>query len=109
MIQDYEQGPIKDLVQLHMGEGALTFYGDPQASLAAYRRAHALDPENIDAINFIGVLELRFGNLKAAEDAFCQVLDLGRTQDDQEAIAVAYGNLGNIVGTLGDLEAAADL
>ncbi|MDG0985652.1 MAG: tetratricopeptide repeat protein [Planktomarina sp.] len=109
LIQDYEQGPIKDLVQLHMGEGALTFYGDPQASLAAYRRAHALDPENIDAINFIGVLELRFGNLKAAEDAFCQVLDLGRTQDDQEAIAVAYGNLGNIVGTLGDLEAAADL
>ena len=44
LIQDYEQGPIKDLVQLHMGEGALTFYGDPQASLAAYRRAHALDP-----------------------------------------------------------------
>ena len=52
MIQDYEQGPIKDLVQLHMGEGALTFYGDPQASLAAYRRAHALDPENIAAIEF---------------------------------------------------------
>ncbi|MDO7552070.1 MAG: hypothetical protein MUR49_10710, partial [Planktomarina temperata] len=23
LIQDYEQGPIKDLVQLHMGEGAL--------------------------------------------------------------------------------------
>jgi len=41
LIQDYEQGPIKDLVQLHMGEGALTFYGEPQASLAAHRRAHA--------------------------------------------------------------------
>ena len=52
LIQDYEQGPIKDLVQLHMGEGALTFYGEPQASLAAYRRAHALDPENIEAIEF---------------------------------------------------------
>jgi len=38
LIQDYEQGPIKDLVQLHMGEGALTFYGEPQA---AHRRAHA--------------------------------------------------------------------
>ena len=80
LIQDYEQGPIKDLVQLHMGEGALTFYGDPQASLAAYRRAHALDPENIAAIEFIGQLELIFGNLKAAEDALRQVLDLGRTQ-----------------------------
>ena len=79
LIQDYEQGPIKDLVQLHMGEGALTFYGDPQASLAAYRRAHALDPENIAAIEFIGQLELIFGNLKAAEDALRQVLDLGRT------------------------------
>jgi hypothetical protein len=41
LIQDYEQGLIKDLVQLHMGEGALTFYGEPQASLAAHRRAHA--------------------------------------------------------------------
>ena len=109
LIQDYEQGPIKDLVQLHMGEGALTFYGDPQASLAAYRRAHALDPENIVAIDFIGHLEYLFGNLKAAEDAFRQVLDLGRIRDGQEAIAAAYGNLGNIAMTRGDLEAAAEV
>ena len=108
LIQDYEQGPIKDLVQLHMGEGALTFYGDPQASLAAYRRAHALDPENIAAIEFIGQLELIFGNLKAAEDAFRQVLDLGRTQDDQRAIAVGYANLGVIAMARGDLEVAVD-
>ena len=91
-----------------MGEGALTFYGDPQASLAAYRRAHALDPENIDAINFIGQLEHLFGNLKAADDAFRQVLDVGRTQDDKEAIAAAYGNLGVIAMTRGDLDTAVD-
>ena len=108
LIQDYEQGPIKDLVQLHMGEGALTFYGDPQASLAAYRRAHALDPENIAAINFIGQLELIFGNLKAAEDAFRQVLDLGRFRDDKRAIAAAYSNLGVIAMTRGDFEEAVD-
>ena len=108
LIQDYEQGPIKDLVQLHMGEGALTFYGDPQASLAAYRRAHALDPENIAAIEFIGQLELIFGNLKAAEDALRQVLDLGRTQEDQRAIAVGYGGLGVISMARGDWEAAGD-
>ncbi|WP_347863347.1 tetratricopeptide repeat protein [Planktomarina sp.] len=108
LIQDYEQGPIKDLVQLHMGEGALTYYGDPQASLAAYRRAHALDPENTEAISLIGVLELRFGNLKAAEDAFRQVLDLGRIRDDQGAIAVAYAGLGFIAMTWGDLEEAVD-
>ena len=108
LIQDYEQGPIKDLVQLHLGEGALTFYGDPQASLAAYRRAHALDPENIAAIEFIGQLELIFGNLKAAEDAFRQVLDLGRTQEDQRAIAVGYANLGVIAMARGDWEVAVD-
>ncbi|MDP4063663.1 hypothetical protein IMCC1933_12870 [Rhodobacteraceae bacterium IMCC1933] len=108
LIQDYEQGPIKDLVQLHMGEGALTFYGEPQASLAAHRRAHALDLENIEAINFVGHLEYLFGNLTAAEDAFHQVLDLGRTRDDQRAIAVAYGNLGNIAMTRGGLEEAVD-
>ena len=108
LIQDYEQGPIKDLVQLHMGEGALTFYGDPQASLAAYRRAHALDPENIAAIEFIGQLELIFGNLKAAEDALRQVLDLGRTQEDQRAIAVGYANLGVIAMARGDWEVAVD-
>ena len=108
LIQDYEQGPIKDLVQLHMGEGALTFYGDPQASLAAYRRAHALDSENIAAIEFIGQLELIFGNLTAAEDAFRQVLDLGRTQEDQRAIAVGYGSLGVISMARGDWEAAGD-
>ena len=108
LIQDYEQGPIKDLVQLHMGEGALTFYGDPQASLAAYRRAHALDPENIAAIKFIGQLELIFGNLKAAEDALRQVLDLGRTREDQRAIAVGYANLGVIAMARGDWEVAVD-
>ena len=108
LIQDYEQGPIKDLVQLHMGEGALTFYGDPQASLAAYRRAHALDPENIAAIEFIGQLELIFGNLKAAEDALRQVLDLGRTQEDQRAIAVGYANLGVIAMARDDFDAAVD-
>ena len=108
LIQDYEQGPIKDLVQLHMGEGALTYYGDPQAALAAYRRAHALDPENIVAINSIGLLELLFGSLKAAEDAFRQVLDLGRFQDDQGAMAVGYGNLGNVAFKQGDLDAAVD-
>ena len=108
LIQDYEQGPIKDLVQLRMGEGALTFYGDPQASLAAYRRAHALDSENIAAIEFIGQLELIFGNLTAAEDAFRQVLDLRRTQEDQSAIAVGYGSLGVISMARGDWEAAGD-
>ena len=108
LIQDYEQGPIKDLVQLHMGEGALTFYGDPQASLAAYRRAHALDPENIAAIDSIGQLELIFENLKAAEDAFRQVLDLGRFRDDKRAIAAAYSNLGVIAMTRGDFEEAVD-
>jgi len=108
LIQDYEQGPIKDLVQLRMGEGALTFYGDPQASLAAYRRAHALDSENIAAIEFIGQLELIFGNLTAAEDAFRQVLDLRRTQEDQRAIAVGYGSLGVISMARGDWEAAGD-
>ena len=108
LIQDFEQRPIKDLIQLHLGFGALTLYGDPQASLAAYRRAHALDPENIAAIEFIGQLELIFGNLKAAEDALRQVLDLGRTRDDQRAIAAAYGNLGVIAMTRGDLEEAVD-
>jgi tetratricopeptide (TPR) repeat protein len=108
LIQDYEQGPIKDLVELHMGEGALTFYGDPQASLAAYRRAHALDPENIAAIDSIGQLELIFENLKAAEDAFRQVLDLGRFRDDKRAIAAAYSNLGVIAMTRGDFEEAVD-
>ena len=108
LIQDYEQGPIKDLVQLHMGEGALTFYGDPQASLAAYRRAHALDPENIAAIDSIGQLELIFENLKAAEDAFRQVLDLGRFRDDKRAIAAAYSNPGVIAMTRGDFEEAVD-
>jgi hypothetical protein len=55
LIQDFEQWPIKDLIQLHLGFGALTLYGDPQASLAAYRRAHALEPENIDAINLLAL------------------------------------------------------
>mgnify|MGYP000040962902 CR=1 FL=1 len=109
LIQDFEQRPIKDLIQLHLGFGALTLYGDPQASLAAYRRAHAFDPENIVAIDFIGHLEYLSGNLKAAEDAFRQVLDLGRIRDGQEAIAAAYGNLGNIAMTRGDLEAAAEV
>jgi protein O-GlcNAc transferase len=74
--------------------GTLAVLHDMGKALTAYRHAVALDPANAEGWNLLGLLLYHIGYLDEAVDAFNQVRALGTVSDDQEMLAVAYGNLG---------------
>ena len=86
--------------------GALAFLHDTEKALTAYRRAVALDPANDDGWNKLGHLLLRIGQLDKAIEAYNQVRALGTKSSDQITLAIAYGNLGVVYQTRGDLAQA---
>lgn len=50
--------------------------GDDAGGLDAYRRAAALDPENLELLQNVGLLERRLGRYEAAEATYRALLDL---------------------------------
>ncbi|MFC1890597.1 tetratricopeptide repeat protein, partial [Thermodesulfobacteriota bacterium] len=84
--------------------GALAFLHDTQGALDAYLQAVKLDPDNPDGWNQVGRLQNRYGELAQAEQAFRKVL--GESTNNKIWSAVAYGNLGILYKTRGDLEQA---
>ena len=86
--------------------GALYYIHDTQKAVSAYEEAVALDPDNPDGWNPLGLLRHRLGYLEAAVEAFERAQRLGNLVKDKGVIAVALGNLGVIYRTLGDLEKA---
>ena len=62
-----------------------------------------------DIVNDYGLFLMRIGALKKAEERFTQVMRLGEIMGDRTIRAVAYGNLGILYKTRGDLEAAEDM
>ena len=95
------QGAFKEAAARHLG--ALAFQHDTDAALRAYTQASELDPDDADDWNRLGQLRHRIGNLGAAAEAYERVLRLGNTVRDKSVIATAYGNLGTIYRTRGDL------
>ena len=83
--------------------GALGFYDNTQEALAAYQRAVELDPDNADGWNQLAYLLGRVGQLNAADAAYRKVELIGESRNDRGLLAVAYGNLGNVHRTRGDL------
>ena len=106
LMQDYENGPVNDLIALAMGRGAVSFMNDPRGALAAYTRVTQLNPDRKAAHNQCGNLHSRLGNLTAAQAAYDTVLTLAEAEKDDEFKAMALGNLGNLAQTRGDLAAA---
>ena len=66
-----------------------------------------LVPSDLDALNRWGHSHSLRGLLPAAEHCYQRVLEL--SADDEAGQAVAYGNLGNVYQTRGDLDAAEDM
>ena len=106
LIDDYENGPLKDLIALYLGRGAISYMNDPRGALAAYTRVTHLSPDHKEAHNYCGNLHYRLGDLTAAQAAYDTVLNLAEAEKDDGAEAVALGNLGLLAATRGDLAAA---
>ncbi|WP_258429732.1 tetratricopeptide repeat protein, partial [Maridesulfovibrio hydrothermalis] len=88
--------------------GALAYLDNTHEALEAYQEAVKLDTQNADGWNSLGHILLRIGELDKAGEAYKRVLSIGESQTDTEIIAVAYGNLGVIRQTQGDLAGAED-
>lgn len=62
---------------------------------AAYRNALAIDPENIDALHFLGVIAYQLGRHQRAEELISQALSRNTSN------AAAHNNLGNVLAAQG--------
>jgi tetratricopeptide (TPR) repeat protein len=100
------EGAFKEAAAAARHIGALAFLHDTDKALAAYREAVALDPDDPDGWNSLGLLLTRTGNLDGAAEAYNRVLSLGNRTADQGLIAVATSNLGNFYMTRGELDRA---
>src|SRR6266567_4121552 len=67
---------------------------------AAYREVLAVDPENIDALHFLGGVAYQRGEHGRAEELISRALSRNTSN------APAYNNLGNALGAQGKLDAA---
>ncbi|MFZ9118659.1 MAG: tetratricopeptide repeat protein [Paracoccaceae bacterium] len=106
LIDDYENGPVNDLIALYLGRGAVNYMNDPRGALAAYTRVTQLNPDHKAAHNQCGNLHRRLGDLTAAQAAYDTVLTLAEAAKDDGIKAVALGNFGTLAQTRGDLAEA---
>ncbi len=103
---DRKSGDIKEAAAAYQHIGALAFLHDTQKALSYYRRSVELDPDNANGWNQVGHLERRIGSLNESVTAYEKVLQIGEKESDRMLVAVAYGNLGNLYRTRGELEKA---
>ena len=103
------EGALKEAATAARHIGALAFLHDTGKALAAYREAVALDPDDPDGWNPLGLLLKRTGELDGAAEAYNRVLSLGNRSADQDLIAAATGNLGNLYLTRGELDRAEEM
>ncbi|MDX8392705.1 MAG: tetratricopeptide repeat protein [Mariprofundaceae bacterium] len=94
----------RDAAQDWLDIGNIAYLYDSNKALEAYQKALKLDPKNAAAWNRSGLILARLGKLDEAIAAYQQVLALAG--DDRSIQAAAYGNLGNIYQTRGDLDKA---
>jgi Tetratricopeptide repeat. len=73
-----------------------------------FAKAIAIYPE-INTINDYGLFLIRIGALKKAEHIFIQMMQMSKIIGDEATYANAYGNLGNIYRTRGNLDAAEEM
>ena len=106
--ENYEKQRVRDdriAAQLYRGRGALAYANNTHESLGHYQRATQLDPNNIEGWNQLGHLHQRLGELEQAMKDYKKVNDLA-TEPTHKAIA--YGNMGLVFKTQGDLGQAQD-
>jgi tetratricopeptide (TPR) repeat protein len=86
--------------------GLLEFFKDTEASLATYRQAAELDPDNWEAWGQIANLLERTGNHADATDAAKKAIDIAQKSNDAMGLGIGYAALGYIAASQGDNSAA---
>ncbi len=93
------------LIEHHRERAAVAYVvGDIDRALDSINRILALLPDDLDAINRLGVIFDLRGELSAAETQYRKLLELA--PDDDAWRDAAYGNLGVIHHTRGELDEA---
>ncbi|WP_169433125.1 tetratricopeptide repeat protein, partial [Maridesulfovibrio zosterae] len=95
-----------EAAQAYRRLGSLAFLNSTQDAIDAYQKAVDLDPDNADGWNQLGRLLYRTGDMEEAARAYKRVLKIGEATKDDGLLAVAFGNLGVLRKTQGDLKGA---
>ena len=100
----------KKQAETHRNLGALVFLHDTRLALEQYRKATVLNADEPEGWNQLGHLLCRTGDLSGARSAYQEVLRLASNSDDGQVLkAVAYGNLGIVHQTRGELDQAVEM
>jgi tetratricopeptide (TPR) repeat protein len=96
----------KQAAEAYRNLGAIAGLADPKRAREVYQRAVELDPDNVDALLWLGWLDNDAGALEASERAFRRVLALTvKTPDGRDGYWARLG-LADIRAARGDLSAA---
>ena len=88
----------------NVGESA--FMQETQVSLAAYRKAVDLDPENPDGWRYVGELLFRLGDYLSARNAFVHLQQIGEKTDDLQIRSIASLRLNWVEQAIGNRDEA---
>lgn len=94
------------LVETQLEIAAAAQYVDVARALAALERVTQVHPDHFDSWNRLGILRHRLGDLADALEAFRHVERIADLVNSNKIRAVAYGNIGNVALTRGDLDGA---
>jgi tetratricopeptide (TPR) repeat protein len=76
--------------------GALAFFYDTAKAMEAYGKAAALDPEDWEALLYLGQLQMRGGDLPAAKQSFETLLARRESIENPSFIHWSYFSLGDV-------------
>ena len=86
--------------------GALAYLYDTAKALAAYAEAAQLDPDDWEALLYLGQIQMRAGNLEGAKTSFERLIALHPTLDNPYYIHWSYFLLGDVEAELGNRDTA---
>ena len=89
--------------------GTLAYLDNTEKAHDTFNKAVSLDPENADGWNRLGHIRRRIGDLEGTKQAYETVLNLSEKSEDVMGQAIAYGNLGVLFYTRGDLDKAEEM
>jgi len=105
LIEKYELNQLRPIIGLYLGRAALSFYVDTWEAKKAYQRVLELSPQNYRALNGLGNIYMRLGELPKAIKLYEKALKTV-SSGSQLNEAIVYGNLGEVYKVKGEFNKA---